>query len=57
MTTALVGGGPAGAALLMAAARTGALDVLLDDGLVVIHAGPDGEFGAGRLGGYLVRAG
>ena len=56
MTTALVGGGPAGAALLMAAARTGALDVLLDDGLVVIHAGPDGGFGAGRLGGYLVRS-
>jgi hypothetical protein len=56
MTTALVGGGPAGAALLMAAARTGALDTLLDDGLIVIHAGPASGFGAGRLGGYLVRS-
>ncbi|HEX4062194.1 MAG TPA: hypothetical protein VHY58_14355 [Streptosporangiaceae bacterium] len=56
MTTALVGGGPAGAALLLAAARTGALDALLDDGLTVIHAGPADGFGAGRLGGYLVRS-
>src|SRR5580692_521080 len=56
MVTALVGGGPAGCALLMAAARAGTLDALLDDRLVVIDAGPAGKSGAGRLGGYLVRS-
>jgi hypothetical protein len=56
MTTVLAGGGPAGLGLLIAAARTGALDALLDDGLTVIDAGPATGFGGGRLSGYLVRS-
>lgn len=56
MSTVLVGGGPAASGLLTAAARTGALDALLDDGLTVVDAGPAARFGSGRLGGYLVRS-
>ena len=56
MSTVLVGGGPAAAGLLAAAARTDALDALLDDGLTVISAGSPEQFGSGRLGGYLVRS-
>jgi hypothetical protein len=40
----------------MAAERAGLLGRLLGDGLTVIHAGSAAVFGAGRLGGYLVRS-
>lgn len=56
MSTVLVGGGPAASGLLAAAARSGLLDELLDDGLTVISADPGPHFGSGRLGGYLVRS-
>jgi hypothetical protein len=56
MSTVLVGGGPAASGLLAAAARSGVLDALLDDGLTVISADPARQFGSGRLGGYLVRS-
>lgn len=56
MGTVLVGGGPAASGLLMAAARSGTLDALLDDGLTVVDAGSAEHFGSGQLGGYLVRS-
>jgi hypothetical protein len=56
VSTLLVGGGPAASGLLAAADRTGILDALLGDGLTVVDSGPAARFGAGRLGGYLVRS-
>lgn len=49
--TLLIGGGPAGTAMLTAASRNGLLPVLAK-GLVVVEAGP--ALGAGRLGGYAI---
>ena len=50
--TVLVGGGPAGSALLLAASRHGGLDQLLGAGLTIIERGS--ALGAGALGSYAV---
>lgn len=49
--TVVIGGGPAGTAMLTAASRAGRLPDL-SQGLAVIEAGP--ALGAGRLGGYAI---
>lgn len=49
--TLMVGGGPAGTAVLLAASRHGALPALAG-GLMLVEAGP--RLGAGRLGGYAI---
>lgn len=51
LRTVIVGGGPAGTALLLAAAKRGRLDALAP-GLVLVESGP--AIGAGRLGGYAI---
>ncbi len=48
----VVGGGPAGTALLCAAGKAGRLDALAADGLALIDRGP--RIGAGRLGDYAI---
>ena len=48
----LVGGGPGGTAMLLAAARTGRLDALCAAGLTIVERGD--SIGAGRLGGYAI---
>lgn len=48
--TLIVGGGPAGTAVLIAAARAGRLGTLAAHGLAVVERG--GALGGGRLGGY-----
>ena len=50
--TVLIGGGPAGSALLLAASRQGGLDQLLSSGLTIVERGP--ALGEGALGGYAV---
>ena len=50
--TVVVGGGPAGTALLCAAGKAGRLDALADDGLALIDRGD--RIGAGRLGDYAI---
>jgi hypothetical protein len=50
----IVGGGPAGTAVLLAAARSGALADLARAGLVVAERGP--RLGAGALGGYAINS-
>jgi len=48
--TLIVGGGPAGLAILVAAARSGTLPTLLSQGLTIVERGP--RIGAGNLGDY-----
>ena len=48
----IVGGGPAGTALLIAASRTGALDTLAQAGLTIVESGT--SLGSGRLAGYAI---
>lgn len=48
--TLIVGGGPAGLASLIAAARSGSLPRLLAKGLTIVERGP--RIGAGNLGDY-----
>jgi hypothetical protein len=48
----IVGGGPAGLAVLLAASRTGRLARLLEEGLTIVERGP--SLGAGALGGWAV---
>jgi hypothetical protein len=50
--TLIVGGGPAGMALLLAALRMGVLGALVSDGLCLVEAG--GELGGGALRGFAV---
>jgi hypothetical protein len=50
----IVGGGPAGTAVLLAAARSGKLTELARAGLVIAERGP--RLGAGTLGGYAINS-
>jgi hypothetical protein len=50
--TLVVGGGPAGTAMLIAATRTGMLGTLARQGLVVVERGE--ALGRGALGGYAI---
>lgn len=52
--TAIVGGGPAGLAPLVAASRDGRLDRLLSGGLAIVDRGE--RLGAGLLGGYDIQS-
>ena len=52
--TLIVGGGPAGLAVLLAARQCGLLDVLLLSGLRIIERTK--IFGAGEIGNYLIRS-
>jgi hypothetical protein len=52
--TVIIGGGPAGMAVLFAAARDGALDDLLNRGLAIVESKP--ALGAGRLGRYAIKS-
>ena len=52
--TLIVGGGPAGLAPLVAAARCGTLPDLLEAGLIVVERGAG--IGAGRIGRYVIRS-
>ena len=52
--TLIVGGGPAGLAPLIAAARQGSLPDLLEAGLIVVER--DAAIGSGRIGRYLIRS-
>jgi hypothetical protein len=52
--TVIVGAGPAGIAVLLAACRAGRLDELLDKGLAVIEATED--FGPGQIGHYAINS-
>ncbi len=58
MSTIVVGGGAGALALLTAAALSpdGLEPLLADGGLTIVDSGPRERFGAGRLGGYLVRS-
>jgi hypothetical protein len=50
----IVGGGPAGSAVLLAAARSGALAGLAKAGLVIAESGP--RLGAGGIGRYTINS-
>ena len=50
----IVGGGPAGTALLTAASKRGLLPALAASGLVMVER--DGAIGGGRLGRYAIRS-
>lgn len=50
--TVVLGGGPGGVALLLAAMRRGALDTLIDDGLAIVERGRD--IGRGAIGDYVI---
>ncbi len=50
--TAIIGGGPGGTAVLLAASRAGQLGAMLDRGLAVVEAGEG--LGSGRLGDYPI---
>ena len=50
--TAIIGGGPAGLAVLLAGSRAGRLPALLERGLAVVDAGD--RLGDGRLGSYAI---
>lgn len=52
--TVVVGGGPAGAGLLLAARGAGLLDALLALSIRIIERGD--AIGAGELGGYAIRS-
>ena len=52
LDTVIIGGGPAGTALLTAASRQGKLVPLVRAGLAIVEKGP--ALGAGRLGGYAI---
>jgi len=52
LATVIVGGGPAGTALLTAASRQGKLPGLARAGLAIVEKGP--ALGSGRLGGYAI---
>ncbi len=49
---AVIGGGPGGTAVMLAASRAGLLPAMLDRGLALIDAGD--RLGPGRLGGYAI---
>ena len=51
---AIVGGGPAGLAPLLAAHRDGELGALLDDGVAIVEQ--SGRLGAGSIGGYAINS-
>lgn len=50
--TVILGGGPGGIALLLAALRRGAFDALLDGGLAIVERGS--EIGRGAIGDYVI---
>ncbi|MES2755132.1 MAG: DegT/DnrJ/EryC1/StrS family aminotransferase [Pseudomonadota bacterium] len=52
--TLIVGGGPAGTALLTAASKSGALERLCNDGLIMVER--DAAIGNGRLGRYAINS-
>ena len=53
-STVLVGGGPAGTAMLTAASKAGRLTALARSGLTIIEAGD--ALGQGQLGSYAIRS-
>ncbi|WP_310596206.1 DegT/DnrJ/EryC1/StrS aminotransferase family protein [Sphingomonas sp.] len=50
----VIGGGPAGTAMLTAASKSGQLVPLAEDGLTLVERG--GRIGPGALGGYAIRS-
>lgn len=52
--TVIIGGGPAGTAVILAACRSGRLERLLDDGLAIVEA--SAAIGAGRIGDYAINS-
>ena len=50
--TAIIGGGPGGTAVLLAASRAGQLPAMLDRGLAIVEAGD--RLASGRLGSYAI---
>lgn len=54
INTLIVGGGPAGLAPLISASRSGLLDRILADGVVLAERGP--TIGAGRIGRYAINS-
>lgn len=52
--TLVIGGGPAGTAVLTAASKQGRLVPLVEAGLAIVERGP--HLGAGALGGYAIRS-
>ena len=50
--TVILGGGPGGVALLLAALRRGAFDALVGDGLAIVERGR--EIGRGAIGDYVI---
>ena len=52
--TVVIGGGPAGTALLTAASKQNRLVPLVEAGLAIVERGP--RLGAGALGGYAIRS-
>ena len=52
--TVVIGGGPAGTAMLTAASKQNRLVPLVEAGLAIIERGP--RLGAGALGGYAIRS-
>ena len=54
LTTVVIGGGPAGTAMLTAASKQDKLIPLAQAGLAIVERGP--ALGAGALGGYAIRS-
>lgn len=52
--TVVIGGGPAGTAMLTAASKQNRLVPLIEAGLAIVERGP--RLGAGALGGYAIRS-
>ena len=52
--TVVIGGGPAGTAMLTAASKQNRLVPLVEAGLAIVERGP--RLGAGALGGYAIRS-
>ena len=52
--TVVIGGGPAGTAMLTAASKQNRLVPLIEAGLAIVERGP--HLGAGALGGYAIRS-